>query len=1042
MQNPYFKKAPKSKLNKTERTQKISLGLLIAIFVVVLAIMYFVFPNQKQTRALKTLGGDVEDSNAIGVDSYYSPLLISEVMTVNTSAVPDENGEFNDYIEIYNSGNSDINLRGVGLSDRHDKVKFLFPDYILGAKSFVVVYTSNKNKTDVNNSIFHAKFKLTSLGESIFLFDPNAYVVDGLKIPPMSSNEAYLLTGDGNYGVTRNYSPGFDNSEEGHIAYKTSNAVSFGAVIINEIMPDPRSGLRDEDDTLSDWIELYNTTDQEVSLSNFALSDREDKPLKWRFPSDTKIGPKSYLIVMCSGKDIQGSKYLHTNFKISPEKETIVLSDSKGRLLDRVPIDNVPSDASYARQSDSTFQISLIPSPGASNDKQGEELSDKILKQLNPSNVYISEVLSSNDAVQLGPSLLTSDYVELYNASDKPVNLSGCGLSDDLSRPRRWTFPANSYIQPQSYLIVMLDANIASSSPTELHANFKLKREGGEYISFSDPTGRILDRIPLPEIKTNMTYGRVKNGYGFSYFKTATPLKDNENAILGFAETPSFSIPGGKYTGEIKVAINVPDECSVYYTTDGSIPNENSSQYMGQEFDVNNMFCLRARAYRHGYEPSDVVTQSYLVNLYHSLPVVSLTCDPDELFNKDRGIFTEGPNIDRSKGIPFKNAIYREYGKIERPGHIEMYLQDGTKLLDQDMEFGLQGQYSLDMPQKTLKVRSKSRYGSKYFYTQLFEDRPFTEYKTFVLRNSGNDNVWTRLVDAFQQQLVNHLDTTVIHQAWRPVVVYINGHYWGHYNLRERADRFFIAQHEGIGLANANNMDVVEANRKTYFGSNAEFQALKKKALELDTKNSAEDLKYLTDRIDVDNFFDYMAIEMFFGNSDPGNMRCYKLRQDGAKWRWLLFDLDYGMFNSRFNSPRSYLKPTGSGDQNINNTFILKLLENDSMKDLFLSKLGKIFQTLTSQLMQEELDKMIAQIEPELPLHFNRWAEFNDKAINFDSPTTPQGAMGYWKQRISRLRDTINWRPARLFEFVQEKFELSDQQMLDYFGPKPPAPEK
>ena len=128
--------------------------------------------------------------------------------------------------------------------------------------------------------------------------------------------------------------------------------------------------------------------------------------------------------------------------------------------------------------------------------------------------------------------------------------------------------------------------------------------------------------------------------------------------------------------------------------------------------------------------------------------------------------------------------------------HVEYYLQDGTQVLDQGMGFALQGQYSLDMPQKSFKLRAKSLYGTKTFAAKLFDDRPYTEYKSFVLRTSGNDNVFTRLVDGFQSRLMDAYGTQVIHQAWNPVVVYLNGAYWGHYNMRERVDRFFVAQHQ------------------------------------------------------------------------------------------------------------------------------------------------------------------------------------------------------------------------------------------------------
>lgn len=1040
MQNSPYKKAPKSKNESTIRVHNKGyiIGLILAC-VALLALMYILFPHGKQMRAVKTLGGLVENKS-MQPDSKYSPLIITEVMSVNASAVPDENGEYKDYIEIYNSGDEDINLKGVGLSDRSDRIKFLFPDYNLKSKSFVVVFASNKNKVDAKQGIFHAKFKLSSLGESVYLFDPNAYVVDFLNLPMMGADEAYMLGGDGKYFLSHQYSPGYDNTEEGYLAYKTEDSKRGEHLRINEIMPNPKSGLRDEDDELQDWIELFNDSDEPISLANFALSDKEHRPLKWRFPAEAEIEPRGYYIIYCSGKDRPRKSFPHTNFKLSAEHETIVLSDSKGRLIDRVTIDNVPSDTSYGLNDDGEWQLFNIATPGSPNNKQGELSSDKLLRKYNPTGVIISEALASNDKYQIGQSLLTVDYVELLNTSNKPVNLSGYGLSDNIDRPRKWQFPAKTIIRPGEYMIVLLDGKPELSNSNEMHANFKLSKQGSETMCFSDSQGRVLDRIPIPSIPTDIGYGRLNAGYGFTYFRAATPATPNSEPFLGFADPPSFSIPSGEYKGQITVEINIPLDTAVRYTLDGSIPNENSTLYEGP-INISKPTVLRARAFHPSLDPSTITTQSYMMNLYHSLPIVSLAMDPHELFNMEDGIFQPGPNVDKSGGIPFKNTIYRQYGKRRRPCHVEIFEKDGTKILDQDCEAGLQGQFSLDMPQKTLKFRSKSKYGKKYFESELFPNRDFDQYKSFVLRNSGNDNVWTRLADLFQATMADQLDTTVLIQAGRPVVLYINGDYWGHYNLRERVDRWFVASHEGIPLSEANNMDIVEANRKAFYGSNAEFTELKKTAEKLNTRDNPEDLKYLTDRIDVINYFDYLAIEMFYGNSDPGNTRCYKLKEEGSKWRWILFDIDYGLFNSDFNSPKSYLKPSGSGQQNIPNILIRKLLENDSMKDLFLQRFGIVFKKFTTEYMLDELQKLIDEIEPEMVFHFNRWAEFNDKAINFDSPTNPEGAMSYWKVRINRLRNVIKKRPHILWGYIQEEFKLSDQQMLEYFGPRPVMPE-
>jgi spore coat protein CotH len=235
-------------------------------------------------------------------------------------------------------------------------------------------------------------------------------------------------------------------------------------------------------------------------------------------------------------------------------------------------------------------------------------------------------------------------------------------------------------------------------------------------------------------------------------------------------------------------------------------------------------------------------------------------------------------------------------------------------------------------------------------------------------------------------------------------------------------------------------MDILEASGTVDYGSSKEYKDFIAKVKTLSPGTNPEDLKYITDRVDVDNYFDYMALEWFFGNSDAGNIRYYKLKGDGNKWRWIFYDSDYGMFNSAYNSPVSYMDPNGAGDQNVNNTLIRKLLENSDMRDEFLTRLGKVFQTFTTQAMLDTFNGLASRIEPEMPLHFARWAEFNEKSINADSPLTADGAMNYWKSRLNRSRNVIKKRPTLFYGMVQDYFNLSNATMVKYFGEKPAMP--
>lgn len=1032
------------KSSRRNRRQSRNFSLLV-LFALALIVLILVSPNEPTKSALNV--------NAQGqVVSIYDGLVISELMSANASAYPDENGNFVDWLELWNAGDTSIDLKNITLSNRPDKAKFIFPTHVLAPSERVIVFCDNLNANDEGRP-YHAKFKLSSIGTELYMFDTNGHVLRDLAVPTLNSNESYALMADGSYTKVDYYTPGFENTPEGHENYLSQYGVAIGDIVINELMPAPRSGLRDEDGDLSDWIELHNRSNTDYPLDNLALSDNPDRPVKWVFPQGSFIPANGYYLVFASGKDrVSAQGFPHSNFSLSAEGETVTLSTRQGQLVDRVQYSLVQADRSWGRdpQGD-TWQEFDLGTPGAPNNEAGAAQADRFLRSLNKTGVFISEVMSSNESYPAVADAEAGDWVELYNSSDQPLDLSGYGLSDSLSWPRKWRFPQGVSIYPGEYKMVLLDKSESpGTNAAALHANFALTRMGGEVMTFSDAQGQILDRVMLKEIPLDISYGRTLDRDGFFYYDSPSPGQANSTGFAGFAARPVLSQQGGLYKENVMLSITADADAQIRYTTDGSIPTlEGGHAYTGP-IEISATTALRARAFIPGMQPSQTITASYIMKTYFTLPVVSLVIDPWELWNNDTGMFAAGLNEDGSpinlsayENIPFRKPtpVYRLHGKERRQAYAEMFAQDGSAtVFSQGITMGIIGQYSLDMPQKSLKLVAKAGLGERYFNASIFPDRPFDQYKSLVLRVSGNDAVWTRLIDGLQSRLVNQItDTTVINQAWQPVIVYINGQYWGHYNLRERVSRYFVAQHEGIPLEEADNMDIIEAESTTYYGSNKEWKELMSTVKTLDTKNNLADVQFLDDHIDIDNLMDYMIFQMFFANTDSGNIRAYKV--PGGKWRWILFDMDYGLFAGANNGVRNMLNPKGHGAQDdLDNTLFIKLLENDQLRDTFLRRFGEIFQYFTSDKMLEQLDINYNIIKPEMRLHWDRWAAQNLKNIAADQPQTPDGAMRYWEQRIERLRNVIRKRPTHCWVQVKDWFKLSDQQMMEYFGPKPAFP--
>ena len=1044
------------------RKQRMNFVLLLSAIAAIIILVILVpvafginpFTLEPRNRALYTVGTESGMTETTGSDQFttYQGLVISEIMPSNNSSVTDENGKYPDWVEIWNHSNHPINMKNIGLSDKGTSIRFLFPEITLEPDERIIVFCDNTNQA-IPNKPLHAKFELSSNGEVVFLYDTNGFQIDSCRYPIMASNESYALVGARDnkreYEVVTWISPGYENSEAGHKAYQDSISAPDGQVLINEVMADALTGIRDDEDELCDWIELYNTTDKDIPLNKYCLSDNEGNPMKWSFPEDAVIPAHGYYLVLCTGKnraDTAMRGVYHTNFRISAEHETIVLADTRGRVVDRVIIDNLPKDCSMGRNENNQMVVFQTPTPTLPNNQSGFNQMDLNLRSMNKTGVWISEVMASNDSISTYSNAGNTDWIEIYNSSPDAVDLSGWGLSDNLKRGRKWTFPYGTVIGPGEYKVILCDKETAKNSVAELHTSFKISRNAGEVVTLTDPTGRILDKVILPDMKTDVSYGRTLGMAGLFYYDTPTPFQLNSTGFTGYAEMPSFTLEPGQYTSAQYVEINVPAGTQVYYTTDGSIPTQDSIPYNGErlKLSTNVAFVLRARAFGTGLtKPSDILTGTYFINAYHSLPIVSIVTDPKNLTDPEWGMLVTGDDVVKEAGkLPFKNTVYRKVKKagIRYECYVEMYDASGNKLLSQGAEFSLMGDYSLDMPQKSFKFKAKSKYGAKTFNAALFPDRPYTEYKCFVLRNSGNDCMWTRLVDGFESRLMDAVGINVVHQAWQPYAVYLNGVYWGHMNLRERTDRYQVAQFEGLSLDEADQMDLLQASGSVKYGSNKEYKAMLKKIKAGNPAKNPEDLQYILDNVDVDNFFEYMAIEMFFGNSDIGNIRYYRLKAAGSKWKWILYDLDYGLFDSGFDSPKSYTKTKGMGDQKIDNTIFLKLLSVPEYKDKFLRIYGRIYQKLTTDFMLTTLNELVELIEPEMTLHWARWGEENDKMVITEVPTTVDGAYRYWEKRVDRLRNVVRKRPTRLWDFTQNAFNLTDDQMKEYFGPRPEMP--
>ena len=1011
--------------------------VLLAVFV---AAFVLLAPKTPTQTAAANVTGTQTDAGA----STGSPdLHITEAMSSNRTAYPDETGSFPDWIELTNEGDSAIQLKDYGLSDTETKITFVFPEMTLGPGERVVVFASDESRSEAGKPL-HAKFKLSSLGDNVVLFGPDGVVMETVQLPAMDADVSYAKTEEG-WIITDMYTPGYENTQEGYALFLASSYLETGALVINELMASNVTTLKDDDGDYSDWIEIYNTSSQTIDLSNYALSDDPSSPVKFRFPQGATIEPGGYYVVFASGKDREGTdgSWPHARFKLRAEGETVLLSDIQGRLLDKVTYDLLEADTSWGRSPDGTggFTTYTQPTPGLSNTQESALIMDQRLTASNTLGLFITEVMSSNRETSLPGVQGTYDYVEIYNASGQAVNLKGYGLSDNVKKPRKWLFP-DVTIPAGGYLLVYCEAaNVGMETDTVHYANFNLS-VGGETVLLSTPDGTLIDKLIVPALYSDVSYGRTVGQSGLFYYSTPTPGEPNLGGFSGFSEPPVFITRGGLNERPIEVEIEVPEGATVYYTTDSTDPTQQSAVYTGP-ISVSQTTVIRARAYQPGLEGSQIETQTYFISTYHTMPVISLVTDPDNLWNEDTGMLADGPNLDRDNTEPpWEDATY--WKKLHYSGFIEYYDEDGVQQISQGMNFHVMGQFSLDMPQKSFAIRADAQFGEELFNYAFFEDRPYTSYYAIVLRNGGQDGKYTRVLDGLQARLVDQAGSSVVTQAWKPVIVYLNGQYWGHYNLRERVGAEMIAQHEGWD--NPDAIDILESDgtrsSQVNQGSNADYVDLVEYVESHDLTQDPEALQYVLDRVDVENMIDYFFFEMFFGNTDPGNIRFYKSDEEDGKWRYILYDVDWGLFNSSAGGVAYVLNESGMGNYRIKSNVLLRhLIQVPEIQDQFLRRGGTLFQTvLTTDNMISLLDEMIAEITPEMDMHFDRWAAEMHPKISFDQPKNGPGAKSYWQERVARAKNVMKKRPSIFWAEVQEYFGLSQAKMEEYFGPQPEIP--
>ncbi len=251
-------------------------------------------------------------------DSNETHIVITEMMLSNKNAHPTSDGNFYDWVELYNGTDQDVSLAGYGLSDNDSTIKFYFPkNTVLRKGEYLVVYC---DASLANVGGMHAPFGLSrDGGEKVILVNTGGKIIEEIKTVPCGSNQSYARKADGKWEVTPSYTPGYENSDAGREAFLSSmNGEELAwSVKISEICAKNLSCFVDGNKNTSDWIELYNDGKVDADLTGCWLSNESTLLFNWQFPS-LVLKPGERVIVFCSdavwSDAIDGE--MHTPFKL------------------------------------------------------------------------------------------------------------------------------------------------------------------------------------------------------------------------------------------------------------------------------------------------------------------------------------------------------------------------------------------------------------------------------------------------------------------------------------------------------------------------------------------------------------------------------------------------------------------------------------------------------------------------------------------------------------------------------------------------------
>ncbi len=653
--------------------------------------------------------------------------------------------------------------------------------------------------------------------------------------------------------------------------------------------------------------------------------------------------------------------------------------------------------------------------------------------------VLITEVQAANTRTVADDQGSYSNWIELHNPTDTPVSLAGYTLTDDPAAPAKWPLPVST-LAPGAFLVVWA-SGLDQVTAEGWHTSFRLNR-GGEYVGLFGPDGQLVDGVKFGLQHTDISLGRLGLASDlWVAFPTPTPGAANTGTPRPAPDAaPVVVTPGsGRYTGPMTIRLAAPLPGSmVYYTLDGSDPMVDGQAYTAP-LEVAETTVVRAVALRDGVPMSRLTTATYLVGDGTGLPVLSLVTDPANLWDEATGIYANPQERGRNR---------------ERPVTVEWLSPEGEVGFSVGAGLRIHGGTSrTGSAKQSFRLYFRGEYGPRELAYPLFGTEPVTgqsrttpgpiraalagqgqTYDRLVLRAGFNDSWLSARGRAVyvRDQLVRDLHGAMGQVAARGrwVVLYLNGSYWGLYNLTERIDGTFLATH-------------FDHDEWELLRTNEEHETWDDFVDWITGTGLSDELQYeqALQHINIENFTSFIILVLWAGDTDWGGGNGYVARMrygPDARWRLFVWDAEatFGLAHGSdatedisFEDISFNQVVIDSGANGPLIPILASLLANPQYQAYFTAQVERhLAEALATEAVRGRLTALVEQLRPAIAAEAARWL----------SEQEPAAMLAQWEAAMQRIADGLDSNAQRLRHLSDpEKLRPQLPQLLALDDPTP-----